>query len=138
RGKAWRQPLLTGSASTYGSLVCAVRIAERLDRDRPAWRRARDRLASLLRGDLARFRQTDLEDQDGRYSMDWYYPVLGGALRGARARIRLLDGGLAHAYLEEGVGCRCVADQPWYTTAETCGLVMALDAGGLATRAAPI
>jgi hypothetical protein len=135
-GKPWRQPLLTGSASTYGSLVCAERIAAELDRDRPAWRQARLRLGELLRSDLVRFRQTDLEDQDGRYSMDWYYPVLGGAVRGAGARLRLLDAGLAHAYLEEGVGCRCVADQPWYTTAETCELVMALDASGLASRAA--
>jgi hypothetical protein len=136
KGKAWRQPLLTGSASTYGSLVCAVRIAERLDRDRPRWRQARDRLARLLRGDLARFRETDLEDQDGRYSMDWYYPVLGGAVRGSGARLRLLDTRMSRAYLEEGVGCRCVADQPWYTTAETCELVMALDACGLSSRAA--
>lgn len=136
KGKAWRQPLLTGSASTYGSLVCALRIAERLDHDRPAWRQARERLVRLLRGDLARFRETDLEDQDGRYSMDWYYPVLGGAVRGSDARLRLLDARMSRAYLEEGVGCRCVADQPWYTTAETCELVMALDACGLSSRAA--
>src|SRR5262249_40916598 len=71
-GKPWRQPLLTGSASTYGSLVCAERIAAELGQDRPAWRQARLRLGELLRGDLMRFRQTDLEDQDGRYSMDWY------------------------------------------------------------------
>lgn len=138
RGKPWCQPLLTGSASTYGSLVCAVRIAERLDHDRPAWRQARDRLSGLLRGDLQRFRETDLEDQDGRYSMDWYYPVLGGSMRGVRGRQRLLDSGMLDAYLEEGVGCRCVADQPWYTTAETCELVMALDACDLSSRAAQV
>jgi hypothetical protein len=33
-------------------------------------------------------------------------------------------------FVVEGLGCRCVADQPWITGAETCELVMALDAIG--------
>lgn len=137
-GAPWREPLLTGSSSTHGSLVCAVRIAEILGRERPAWRRARERLAAVIRGRRIPFQDTTLEDQNGRYSMDWYYPVLGGALRGAPGRLRLLDASMAEAYLEEGVGCRCVADQPWYTTAETCELVLALDACGLSSRAAQV
>jgi hypothetical protein len=32
------------------------------------------------------------------------------------------------SFIEEGVGCRCVRDKPWYTIAETCELVLALDA----------
>ena len=34
-----------------------------------------------------------------------------------------------------GRGVRCVSDQPWVTAAETCELVMALDAIGEAERA---
>src|SRR6185312_9132479 len=34
-----------------------------------------------------------------------------------------------------GRGVRCVSDQPWITAAETCELVMALDAIGLDERA---
>ena len=34
-----------------------------------------------------------------------------------------------------GRGVRCVSDQPWITAAETCELVMALDAIGLHERA---
>jgi hypothetical protein len=134
-GKAWRSPLLTGSSSIHGSLVCALRIAERLDYDRPAWRKALQKLGRVLREDPDVFMNTDLPEKPGRYSMDWYYPVLGGALRGDAARARLLDPALLPAFVQEGVGCRCVRDQPWYTVAETCELVLSLDAAGLPARA---
>jgi hypothetical protein len=129
---------LTGSSSVHGSLVCAVRIAERLGHRRPSWRRARQRLADALRFDIGRFAANDLPEPPGRHSMDWYYPVLGGALRGSRGRARLLDAEQARTFLEEGVGCRCVRDRPWYTVAETCELVLALDAVGLTARAREI
>lgn len=134
-GKVWRSPLITGSSSIHGSLVCALRIAERLDHDRPSWRKALHKLTRVLRdaGDV--FTDTDLPEKPGRYSMDWYYPVLGGALRGEAASARLLDAREWPAFVEEGVGCRCVRDQPWYTVAETCELVLALDAAGLRERA---
>ena len=67
--------------------------------------------------------------------MDWYYPVLGGAVRGAAAALRLQDHEQSEAFVEEGVGCRCVIENPWYTVAETCEYVLALDAAGLDTRA---
>ncbi len=134
-GRPWQAPLLTGSSSVHGSLVSAIRIAERLGRPQPGWVIARERLAELLRDDLRRFENVDLAEPVGRHSMDWYYPILGGALRGSAARARLLAVDLVETYLEEGVGCRCVADQPWYTVAETCELVLALDAAGLEARA---
>ncbi|HZR81546.1 MAG TPA: prenyltransferase [Candidatus Binatia bacterium] len=134
-GRPWRTPLLTGSSSVHGSLVCAIRIAERLDRDRPAWRVARQRLALALCEDIARFDHADLPEPPGRHSMDWYYPILGGAWRGAPARARLLDAGFAATFLEEGVGCRCVRERPWYTVAETCEFAVALDAAGMHARA---
>lgn len=133
--KVWRAPLVTGSSSIHGSLVCALRIAERLDENRPLWRAALRRLARVLQKDMAVFDDTDLPEPPGRYSMDWYYPVLGGALRAHSGRARLLDPELASAFVEDGVGCRCVRDQPWYTVAETCELVLALDAVGLREQA---
>ena len=65
--------------------------------------------------------------------MDWYYPVLGGAVRGDAA----------HALLEtrwdefvvHGLGIHCVDTNPWVTGAETCELAMALDALGDHRRA---
>jgi len=135
-GRPWKAPLLTGSSSIHGSLVCAIRIAERLDRDASEWRAARERLAHVLRHDLRRFDDVDLPNGGpGRHSMDWYYPILGGAVRGAAARLRLLDRAQADVFLEEGVGCRCVIERPWYTVAETCEMVLALDACGLTNRA---
>lgn len=137
-GNAWRAPLLTGTSSIHGSLVCGVRIAERLGHDRPAWRAARARVARLLRHDLARFTRDDMPEPQGRHSMDWYYPVLGGALRGRAGRERLLHAERTATFLEDGVGCRCVEDRPWYTVAESCELVLALDAVGLTGRARQI
>jgi hypothetical protein len=134
KGKVWQSPLITGSSSIHGSLVCAIRIAERLDHDRPQWRAAWRKLARVLRQNLELFEKTDLPEPPGRYSMDWYYPVLAGAMRGHAGRERLLDPDAA-VFIEEGVGCRCVRDQPWYTIAETCELVLALDALGLRERA---
>lgn len=134
-GKVWHAPLVTGSSSIHGSLVCALRIAERLDENRPGWRAALRRLSRVLRHDLAAFEDTDLPEPPGRYSMDWYYPVLGGALRGISGRARLCDPEWVRAFVESGVGCRCVRDQPWYTVAESCELVLAMDALGLRDQA---
>ena len=134
-GKTWWAPLLTGSSSVHGSIVCAMRIAERLGQERPDWRVARERLARVLRHQQSAFTDTDLPEKPGRHSMDWYYPVLGGAVRGMAARKRLLDPELHGAFVHEGVGCRCVKDKPWYTVAETCELVLALHAAGLGRHA---
>jgi hypothetical protein len=65
--------------------------------------------------------------------MDWYYPVLGGAVRGAAGHALLEE--RWDTFVEPGLGIRCVADNPWVTGAETCELVMALDALGDRPRA---
>jgi len=134
-GKVWKAPLLTGSSSVHGSLTCAIRVAELLGHDRPRWRRCRERLGRLLRQDLERFWKVDLPEGPGKMSMDWYYPVLGGAVRGEAGRARLLDPVLTDAFLTEGKGVRCVIARPWYTAAETSEFILALDAAGLSARA---
>jgi hypothetical protein len=60
--------------------------------------------------------------------MDWYYPVLGGAVRGPAAERMLARGW--DTFVVPGLGVRCVSDEPWVTAAETCELAMALDAIG--------
>jgi len=134
-GKVWRAPLLTGCSSIHGSLVCAIRIAQRLGHERPHWLKARKRLQRVLQHEPNVFVDTDLPEKPGRHSMDWYYPVLGGAVRGEEGRARLSDPALAGAFVERGVGCRCVKDKAWYTVAETTELVLALQASGLSARA---
>ncbi len=63
-----------------------------------------------------------------RYSMDWYYPVLAGAVTGGAARERLAAGW--DRFVVPGLGARCVADRPWVTGAETCELALALVVAG--------
>ena len=59
--------------------------------------------------------------------------MLGGALRGATARSRIDE--RWDDFVVPGLGIRCVDDRPWVTGAETCELVMALDAIGDRARA---
>ena len=130
---AWRgdQPtdgaLLTGSSSIHASLRCAIAIAERLGHERPDWELSLGALA------IAIVHRPDAFLDKTRWAMDWYYPILGGVLRGDAAQARVA------AYWEHFVveerGVRCVADRPWVTAAETCELVMALDAIGLDAQA---
>jgi hypothetical protein len=68
-----------------------------------------------------------------RWAMDWYYPVLSGALSGSAALERIE--GRWSEFVMDGLGVRCVADEPWVTAAETAECVMALDALGLNTEA---
>lgn len=114
--------LLTGSSSLYASVRCAIAIAERLGHERPDWELSLGSLAIALA-----HRPTQFLDKD-RWAMDWYYPILGGALRGHAAHARVAAGW--EQFVVEGRGVRCVSDRPWITAAETCEFVMALDAIG--------
>jgi hypothetical protein len=135
-GNVWPAPLLAGCASMHGSLTCAARLAAELGHDRRAWIEARRRLGDVLRNSEHVFLAAAVPEPPGRYSMDWYYPVLGGAVRGDAAR-RRLDAGHAQ-FTEEGRGCRCVNDREWYTVAETCELIIAMDAAHLTARTHPL
>ncbi len=121
-GRAADEALLTGSSSTYQSLRCAVALAEWLAEPQPDWELATGRLGHVLAEHPEAFAPKD------RFSMDWYYPVLGGAVRGAAARQRLRA--RWREFVVPGLGVRCVDDEPWVTGAETCELVLALDAMG--------
>jgi hypothetical protein len=119
--------LLTGSSSIYSSLRCAIAAAERLGRERPDWELSLGSLAIAIAHRPDRFLDKE------RWAMDWYYPILAGVLRGHAAEARVAS--KWDTFVVEGRGVRCVSDQPWITAAETCELVMALDAFGLHDRA---
>lgn len=121
------EALVTGNSSMYQSLGCGLALAERLGDPQPAWAAARHRLGAALRDDPSACTPKD------RYSMDWYYPILGGALRGPGAHARI-DASWSR-FVVGNIGIRCVSDRPWVTGAETCELVLALDAMGEHTRA---
>ena len=58
--------------------------------------------------------------------MDWYYPVLVGAVDDHLAAERLAGGWERFVLRDRAVlGVRCVADQPWVTAAETCECALA-------------
>ena len=122
-----KDALITGCSSIYRSLDCGIAIAQVLDEPYAHWQRARSRLGEALLNKPERFDRT-WESKD-RYSMDWFYPVLSGALSQQAGRDRLLR--RWDEFVEDGLGCRCVSDQPWVTIAETCELIMACAAAGL-------
>jgi hypothetical protein len=122
-----RGALLTGSSSIYSSVRCAIASAERLGRERPDWELSLGSLAIAIAHRPERFLDKE------RWAMDWYYPILAGVLRGHAAEARIAA--KWSTFVADGRGVRCVSDQPWVTAAETCELVMALDAIGLYNRA---
>jgi hypothetical protein len=121
-GEPWDEALLTGSSSIHMSLRAALATAAEMGEDRPRWRAALVRLREALRHRPEAFGSRE------RWAMDWYYPILGGAVRGPAAARRL--GAKWELFVVEGRGVRCVHDRPWVTAAETCELVMTLTAVG--------
>ena len=121
------EALLTGCASIFHSVRCALALANYVDDPQPDWEIALGRLGHALTAHPEAFAEKD------RHSMDWYYPVLGSALRGASAVARINQ--RWDDFVVAGLGVRCVVDRPWVTGAETCELAMALDALGDTTAA---
>ncbi|MBU0987519.1 MAG: phenyltransferase domain-containing protein, partial [Proteobacteria bacterium] len=122
-GKIDPMALLTGSSSVYMSIKCALAIARQLGYDMPAWREGLMRL-----GDAIRHRPYNFNMSKSRYSMDWFYPILSGALTGEKAQNRVEK--FWKKFVIKGQGVRCVSDRPWVTVAETCELSLTLAAMG--------
>jgi hypothetical protein len=129
-GRPATEALLTGCASIQQSLRCALAAAELRREPQPHWELAAVTLGHLVARHPDRFAPRE------RYSMDWYYPVLGGALRGGAARRRLA--GDWDRFVVPGLGVRCVSDHPWVTGAESAELVLALAATGDVDRGADL
>jgi hypothetical protein len=113
--------LLTGNASLFQALRCGIALAEQRGEDQPDWE-----LTVTDLGEALRTRPAAFADRS-RFSMDWYYPVLAGAVTGDSAAELLAAGW--DTFVVPGLGARCVADRPWVTGAETCELALALAAG---------
>ena len=123
RGQVDPMALLTGCSSIYMSLKCASAIAAVLNKAVDGWSDGRRRL-----GDAIRHRPMLFNMTKSRFSMDWFYPILCGAVT-EDAAIRRIE---RHwkKFVVEGLGVRCVSDQPWVTIAESAELVLALTAMG--------
>ncbi len=119
--------LLAGSSSIHHALRAGLTLAELLDDPQPEWELAAGRLGHALREHRDRFLDKST------FAMDWYYPVLGGAVRGDAGRALLAS--RWDDFVVPGLGVRCVDTNAWVTGAETCELVLALDALGDRERA---
>jgi hypothetical protein len=118
-GDVDRMALLTGSSSIYMSIKCALALADILGRQCPEWQAALCKLGDAIRTKPHLFNMTK-----SRFSMDWFYPVLAGAVTGADAQHRIERGW--KKFVVEGLGVRCVSDQPWIAIAETSELALTL------------
>jgi hypothetical protein len=123
QGKVDPMALLTGCSSIYMSLKCAIAMADELSVPTTTWRSAMRRLGEAIRNRPYLFNMTK-----SRFSMDWFYPVLCGAVTGRAAGRRIER--QWKKFVVEGLGVRCVSDQPWVTVAESSELVLALAAMG--------
>jgi hypothetical protein len=114
--------LVTGSSSTYQALRCGIALAELVGEPQPSWEVA----AGLLQHAVAAHPEAFLDKR--RFSMDWYYPVLAGAVRGPAGRARLARDWSAST--SPASGCAAWRTGPWVTGAETAELALALAATG--------
>ena len=120
--RPWDYALMTGTSSIQHALRCGARLAARTGRPRPEWVVAADHMAEMVRT------RPDAFEPKERWAMDWYYPVLTGAMRGDLAKARLAEGW--DTFVMEGLGIRCVSDEDWVTASETAECALAFAAIG--------
>ncbi|WP_110183330.1 prenyltransferase [Nocardioides solisilvae] len=126
-GRVNAEALVAGSSSIHHALAAGVALADLVGEPQPGWELAGGRLGHALR------EHRDLFLDKSEFSMDWYYPVLGGAVRG-RAGLDLVEERWG-TFVVPDLGILCISSNPWVTGAETCELVMALEALGDRARA---
>ena len=118
--RPWDYALLTGTSSIQHALRCGAHLGNALGEPRPEWVDAASTMCAVIQTNPAAF------EPKKRWAMDWYYPVLTGAMTGEQAKARMADGWDDFAL--EGLGIRCVNDEPWVTASETaeCALAYAV------------
>ena len=133
--KGWLDDSLkTGCSSIYMSLLCYKKIANEIDkRDRVSDSQINN-LRDCLQNKPFRF-DRNWESKE-RYSMDWYYPILSGAFSKSDSIELIRD--KWNEFVVEGLGCKCVKEEPWVTAAESAELALALTKIGLRNKAEKI
>ena len=74
------------------------------------------------------FLKFDLTKDRKRFSMDWYYPILSGCLK-QDEKSYYINKIFKDFYLD-GIGIKCVIEEPWVTVAETSEFILALMCAG--------
>lgn len=121
-GNAWPGAILTSSCCTWHSIRNALRISETLGRGKPEWNVAADSLLAAIneRPDLF----DNMGENERRYSMNWFYPILTGVMKGEEAG-RHVESEWTD-FVIENWGCRVAADEDVTAVAETSELIIAL------------
>ncbi|MEO6651716.1 MAG: prenyltransferase [Ilumatobacteraceae bacterium] len=120
--RTWDYSLLTGTSSIQQALRCGAATGLATGSPRPDWVVAADVMAEMVNS------RPDAFEPKTRWAMDWYYPVLAGATVHEAAKVRLADGW--PTFSMEGLGIRCVTDEPWVTASETAEAALAFAAIG--------
>ena len=108
--------LLTGCSSITKSLECGIAICQILGHknQEKEWRIAHAKLIKAIESPKGIF---DLKKDRSKFSMDSYYPILGGI--NAKKAVSSLISNIKTNFWIKGLGIKCVADEPWVTVAET-------------------
>ena len=115
-GKIDEDYLITGCSSIAKSIECAIAIAQVLEEKacEADWQIAHSKLLNALENPEGIF---DLKKDRSRFSMDWYYPLLAGVA--SAKRVKALTTKINNSFWIQGLGIKCVEDEPWVTVAET-------------------
>ena len=121
-----KDALVTGCSSIYRSLDCGIAIAQVLGEPTPTGNvpgsRLGQRCSKSPNGSTAPGNQ--------KPATPWTGSTRCCPAPSARKRAASGCTGRWEEFVEKGLGCRCVADQPWVTIAETCELIMACSRSG--------
>ena len=123
--------LITGSSSIYKSLECAASIFNLFGKSLEDVLNAMYKLKNSINNNPERYDRS--WESKSRYSMDWYYPILCGVFDNKKS-IEQINIKWSE-FIVEGLGCKCVKEEPWVTVAESSELVVALVKIGLIDEA---
>ena len=114
--------LITGSSSILKSIECAIKISRILEEgDNNSWIRAYKSLAMAIKNPKGLF---DVTMDRSRFSMDWYYPIISGALSSEEKDFYIKK--ILKDFYVDGLGIKCVIEEPWVTVAETSEFIITL------------
>ena len=119
--------LLTGCSSILKSIECGIALSKILNKTEniEKWKKAHLLLSNAIQDPDGKF---DLIKDRKRFSMDWYYPILSGCLK-QDEKSHYINKIFKDFYLD-GIGIKCVIEEPWVTVAETSEFILALMCAG--------
>jgi len=122
----WPGAILTSNCCIWKSMENGINIAQALDIPKPEWQEASEKLLTAIKEHPELFDK--MGENNRRYAMNWFYPVLTGIINGEEARERFEKEW--SDFVIDGWGCRVAADEDVTAVAETSELIIALALAG--------